>query len=265
MIEQQLGYFRAEERLMPLAKSWVEGESSQGIVLGCGLCSFSNAPGPPKVLLSQLFTLLAPKVHSSKYNIYLFTNSQFYRTKAPFAVLGCQHSTRSHELVGFSKLFSLQTDTLQFSGICHRRHLVNHSFLSGEMTQGKALLSSDEKLKGRGNSNPDFSFRFPGVMTSQHPWKKVSCPESQRPRAGSTKTARKPGKVLPLFELQFVKLRCYYRLSSGNCKEEEATCWETGSQCPPGRSSPCPSHWAPGPSSTDSTTVTQNSPSSSRL
>ena len=230
--QQQLGYFRAEERSMPLAKSWVERESSQGIVLGCGLCFFSNAPGPPKVPLSQLFTLLAPKVHSSKYNIYLCTNSQFYRTKAPFAVLGCQHSTHSHELVGFSKLFSLQTDTLQFSGICHRRHLVNHSFLSGEMTQGKAVLSSDEKLKGRGNSNPDFSFRFLAVMTSQHPWKKVSCPESQCPRAGSTKTARKPGKVLPLLELQFVKLRCYHRLSSGNCKEEEATCWETGSQCP---------------------------------
>ena len=47
---------------MPLGKSWMEGESSQGIVLGCGLCSFSNAPGPSNVPLSQLFTLLAPKV-----------------------------------------------------------------------------------------------------------------------------------------------------------------------------------------------------------
>ena len=85
------------------------------------------------------------------------------------------------------------------------------------------------------------------------------------------KTAWKPGKVPPLFELQFVKLRCYHRLSSGNCKEEEATCWEAGNllgnwvQCPPGRSSLCPSHWAPGSFSIDSTTTTPNSPSSPRL
>lgn len=140
-----------------------------------------NAPGPPKVPLSQLFTLLAPKVYSSKYSIYLFTKSQFYRTKAPFAVVECQHATHSHELGGSSKLFSLQTDTLQFSGICHRRYSVNHSFLSGEMTQGKAVLSTDEKLEGRGNSNPGFSFHFPGVMTSQHPWKKVPCLRASGP------------------------------------------------------------------------------------
>ena len=53
-------------------------------------------------------------------------------------------------------------------------------------------------------------------------------PWEPAPQAGSTKTTRKPGKVPQLLELQFVKSRCYYRLKSGNCKEEAATCWEIG-------------------------------------
>lgn len=141
--------------------------------------------------------------------------------------------------------------------ICHQRHLVNHSFLY-RSDSGQGCPEPWWEAEREGKFQPDFSFRFPGVMTSCIPSEESVPLLRAGAQAGSTKTARKPGKVPQPLELQFVKSRCYYRLKSGNCKEEAATCWETGKLG--WKLGPSASHWAPGPSSTDSTTMTQKLP-----
>lgn len=78
------------------------------------------------------------------------------------------------------------------------------------------------------------------------------------------------GKPLHLLELQFLVCEIKILLwasqwEAGKSRRPPAGKLQNWSQCPQSRSSPCPSLWTPGPSPTDSTIRTPNSPPSSRL